>query len=94
MDREKLVEAVARAIGEVAGFPFDDAFEHKAAWVRAHGEKGGRFHDINEPFQSEFLEYAQAALEAIEQAGFRIVPVEPTASANSCGGIIAPSSAP
>lgn len=65
-----LRESVARAIARGLGDNFDNAFTSKGEWTAARGEKGGRFRDINEPFQIDYLDAADAAMAAIEAAGW------------------------
>lgn len=68
MDREKMVEAVARGI-IASTFDEKSVVTSLEVWAEPH-------------FRTLFCEYAQAAIAAyeaeLEQAGFRIVPVEPT----------------
>ena len=59
------VEKVARVIAEALGDDFDHAFASKAEWIALRADKGGRFRDINEPFQCDYLDAARAALAAI-----------------------------
>jgi len=74
MDDEKLIEAMARA-----------AFERR--------HKGARncyawddFWEENEYQRTHYMNEAQAALAAIEAAGFMVVPVEPTEAMVHQGG--------
>ena len=60
-----MVERVARAIAEAQGDNFADAFKNKQRWVAKRGMSGGRFRDINEPFQSDYVEAAKAAIRAM-----------------------------
>lgn len=62
------VEQVARAIAKALGDDFDHAFADKAEWIAARGEKGGRFRDINEPFQGDYIAAAEAATILQEQS--------------------------
>ena len=68
-----LREAVARAIAAEVGDGFDSAFADKGEWIDEGGVKGGRFRDVNEPKQADYLAAADAALAAIEAAGFVVV---------------------
>lgn len=61
-DKETLREAVARIIAAELGDDFDAAFVDKAAWISARGYSGGRFRDVNEPFQRDYLDAADAAI--------------------------------
>lgn len=72
--RDEVRDAVARAIAHGLGDNFDHAFVTKAEWTQARGENGGRARDINEPMQGDYLDAADAALAAAEQAGWRLVP--------------------
>lgn len=62
MDVEKLVEQVARAIADGLGDNFDHAFVTKSEWNAARGEKGGRYRDINEPRQGDYIDAARSAI--------------------------------
>lgn len=77
-ERGALIEAMARAIADGIGDDFDHAHRSKPHWTETRGESGGRYRDINEPRQPDYLDAAQAALTAISNAGFAIVPVEPS----------------
>lgn len=54
------VEAVARIIANALGDNFADAFKNKDRWIAKRGMSGGRFRDVNEPFQSDYLAAAEA----------------------------------
>ena len=56
---------VAKAIAEEQGDVFANAFKNKQRWIAKRGESGGRFRDINEPFQHDYLDAADAAFEVI-----------------------------
>lgn len=72
-------EEVARVIASALGDDFDHAFVNKSEWNRARGEKGGRYRDINEPMQDDYLAAADALLALFSPAdGWRLVPDEPT----------------
>lgn len=60
-----MVERVARVIAEAQGDNFADAFKNKERWVAKRGMSGGRFRDVNEPFQSDYIEAAKAAIRAV-----------------------------
>jgi len=64
---ETMVERVARAIAQGLGDDFDHAFTGKSEWISERGEKGGRLRDVNEPMQSDYLEAARAAIEAMSE---------------------------
>jgi hypothetical protein len=64
-EREVVRERLAKTIANAMGDNFSDAFKNKARWVAKRGMSGGRFRDVNEPFQSDYLEAADAALAAI-----------------------------
>lgn len=57
--RADLVEVIARAIAEGNGEDFDAVPKHKSEWVKRRGQYQGRFRDINEPFQSDYLAMAE-----------------------------------
>ncbi len=59
------VEAVARAIANANGDEFANAFANKSRWIAKRGMSGGRFRDCNEPFQSDYLDMARAAIAAM-----------------------------
>ena len=61
------VEVVARSISAAHGDCFDSAFNNKREWAANRGEKGGRFRDINEPMQSDYLDMATAAIAALDR---------------------------
>lgn len=59
------VNKVARAIANGLGDSYDHAFGTKIEWNAARGEKGGRYRDINEPFQQDYDDAARAAIDAL-----------------------------
>jgi hypothetical protein len=61
---DQLVEKVAKAIALENGDDLDEIHEHKPDWIDRRGEAGGRFRDINEPFKSDYMEMAKAAIQA------------------------------
>lgn len=63
-------EELARLICAAIGFDYDSQLFGKAEWNRMRGEKGGRFHDINEPYQADFL----YAADAVFANGYRSSP--------------------
>ena len=65
-----LRKTIARAVADQLFDGFDNAFVTKSEWNAARGEKAGRVRDINEPMQDDYLAAADAALAAIEAAGF------------------------
>jgi hypothetical protein len=75
MSTTALIEAIARAIADGIGDDFDHAHRSKPHWIEARGESGGRYRDINEPRQPDYIDAAQAALTAITEAGYAVVPV-------------------
>jgi hypothetical protein len=77
-----LVERVARTIAEGLGDNFDHAFVSKPEWTAARGEKGGRYRDVNEPMQPDYMDAARALIAAM-QPGWRDKP-----HCQSCGGEI------
>lgn len=60
-------EEIARVIAEELYDDFDNAFASKTEWAQARGEKGGRFRDINEPMQGDYLDAADAVLTKLHQ---------------------------
>ncbi len=54
------IEQAAMLIAEAMGDNYSDAFRNKQAWVAARGMSGGRFRDVNEPFQADYDEAAGA----------------------------------
>lgn len=63
-----LLERVARAIAEENGDTFDDLPIAKWHWTEWRGQFGGRFRDVNEPFQSSYIAMANAAITAMREA--------------------------
>lgn len=61
MADEQLIEAMARDIAKANGDNFADAFKNKTRWIAKRGVSAGRFRDVNEPFQSDYLDMARAA---------------------------------
>lgn len=59
---------LARLIADNLGFPIDQALRDKSEWNALRGEKGGRYHDINEPFQTDYLDAGRAVAEYIRAA--------------------------
>lgn len=53
--------ALAKVIASALGDNFADAFKNKERWVAKRGQSGGRFRDVNEPFQCDYLDAADAA---------------------------------
>jgi len=62
-------EAVARIIASAMGDNFADAFKNKPRWIAKRGMSGGRFRDINEPFQSDYLDAADAVIAHLTNGG-------------------------
>jgi len=60
------VERVARTIANAMGDNFADAFKDKSRWIAKRGKSGGRFRDVNEPTQADYLAAAKAALAAMK----------------------------
>lgn len=71
------IEQAAHALAAAMGYDFDAAFDDKAAWIKAHGDNGSGFVDVNEPFKCDFVDGARAVLLSIkdtpmkEAAGIR-----------------------
>ena len=54
---EDLASIIARSMGD----NFTDAFKDKSQLISRRGVSGGRFRDVHEPFQSNYLDAARAA---------------------------------
>ena len=54
------VERIAKIIAEAMGDNFADAFKNKARWIAKRGMSGGRFRDVNEPMQCDYIAAAEA----------------------------------
>lgn len=63
---ESIFVKVARKIAEGLGDNLDHAFVNKGEWNRCHGEKGGRYRDINEPMLDDYLTAAHEALAVVQ----------------------------
>lgn len=63
----EMVERVARAIAKRHGDEFDAIAEDKPDWTANRGNFGGRFRDVNEPYKSDYLDMAEAAIEAMRE---------------------------
>lgn len=61
---QRAVEAAAMAAAQVRGDDFDNIPKDKSEWTEQRGHFGGRFRDVNEPFQPEYVEMAEACLTA------------------------------
>lgn len=61
------IEALARVIASAMGDNYADAFKNKERWIAKRGMSGGRFRDINEPFQSDYLAAAEAARDYLKE---------------------------
>ncbi len=57
---------VAKAIARANGDEFANAFANKTRWISKRGMSGGRYRDINEPFQQDYLDMALAAIAELE----------------------------
>ena len=64
-DEHEHAMKVAKVIAKAMGDNFSDAFENKQRWTAKRGMSGGRFRDVNEPFQDDYIAAAQAAAEVI-----------------------------
>ncbi|MEQ9634588.1 MAG: hypothetical protein RLW68_00740 [Devosia marina] len=62
-----MVEKIARAIAGRNGDDYDKIPKHKSDWTANGGMFGGRFRDVNEPYQTDYDEMARAALEAMRE---------------------------
>lgn len=70
-DEHEHAMKVAKVIAKAMGDNFSDAFKNKQRWTAKRGMSGGRFRDVNEPFQDDYIAAAQAAaaLIAADRAG-------------------------
>ena len=64
-DEHKHAMKVAKVIAKTMGDNFSDAFKNKQRWTAKRGMSGGRFRDVNEPFQDDYIAAAQAAAAVI-----------------------------
>lgn len=65
LSKTESVEEIARIIASAMGDNYADAFKNKERWIAKRGMSGGRFRDVNEPFQSDYLDAAAAAIKAV-----------------------------
>ncbi len=64
---DEQVAEVARIIANALGDNFADAFKNKARWIAKRGMSGGRFRDVNEPYQSDYIAAALAVKAHLER---------------------------
>jgi superfamily I DNA and RNA helicase len=64
-DEHEHAMKVAKVIAKAMGDNFSDAFKNKQRWTAKRGMSGGRFRDVNEPFQDDYIAAAQAAAAVI-----------------------------
>jgi hypothetical protein len=80
--KTKIAEAIKRAVADALHDGYDNAFANKSEWTAERGYRKGAFHDINEPMKGDYDgagdQATKAALQAIHDAGFAIVPRAPT----------------
>jgi len=62
-----MIERVARAIAKANGDNFTLIPKDKSDWTTNRGLFAERFRDINEPFKGDYLEMAEAAIEAMRE---------------------------
>lgn len=74
MSGETMREAVARAIARGLGDEFSNAFRNKERWTAKRGMSGGRFRDVNEPYQSDYLDAADAAIRTVLERLREVTP--------------------
>lgn len=60
-----MLERVAKQIARANGDEFANAFTSKARWVAKRGMSGGRYRDVNEPYQHDYIDMARAAIQAL-----------------------------
>lgn len=79
-DEHEHAMKVAKVIAKAMGDNFSDAFKNKQRWTAKRGMSGGRFRDVNEPFQDDYIAAAEAAAAVIaaDRAGLvaRIAELE------------------
>lgn len=68
MTHDELVEAVARNLARENGDDFDAIPADKQEWIAQRGQFGGRFRDVNEMKQNDYLCLANSALSVILDA--------------------------
>lgn len=83
---ERLAKAIARANGD----EFANAFASKARWVAKRGMSGGRYRDIAEPFQHDYLDMARAAVQALMEPDEGMVEAGEQAAWDSHNSMPAP----
>ena len=66
-EMSEMVERIARAIAKRHGDDFDAIPADKYEWTQNHGQFGGRFRDVNEPYKVDYLDMAAAAIEAMRE---------------------------
>lgn len=76
---DNIVEKLARAIADQLGDGFDNAHRNKPHWAETRGESGGRFRDINEPRQNDYLDAARAAIAALREPSEAMIEAGHTA---------------
>lgn len=62
-----MVKRVARVIAKENGDDYDSIPASKSDWTRNGGMFGGRFRDVNEPYQTDYDDMARAAIEAMRE---------------------------
>ncbi len=65
---------LAKLIAHELGFSYELQHRDKPEWNKTRGEKGGRFHDVNEPYQDDFDQTTYAII----AAGWRPQPTAPS----------------
>lgn len=63
---ETMIKRVAAAIARQNGDDYDSVPADKGDWTRKGGMFGGRFREVNEPYQTDYDEMARAAIEAMD----------------------------
>lgn len=77
MIHDDAIERAARAIAKSQGDDFDQCPKDKSEWTEKRGQFGGRYREVIEPYQCDYLDMAEAALQAALGDGV-VVPVDPT----------------
>lgn len=74
----EMIERVAKALAKCHGDNWDDLPANKSHWTAQRGQFGGRFRDVNERYRCDYLDEAEAAIEAMED------PTEAMIEAGNC----------
>jgi len=61
------IARIAAIIASAMGDNFADAFENSTHWIVRRGMNGGRFRDVNEPYQADYIAAAEAVAEYLKE---------------------------